>query len=180
MIKRIKEKSGTTLIEILMYFTTITIIIFVAMTFALRISTVSLLSSNYSEINTNLDLITTVITDTIHSADSVNDASSIFDDTDGAISLLILGGSPSPVTFSLSSGDLTMQQGALPVTTLNSDDVQIDDFSIQGLQFNKSPDHLIFDITASPTGKDIGQTNKTISIHFAISLMVFCIVSLVF
>ncbi len=163
-------KSGTTLIEIIVYFTIVSFILLAAITFSIRISNIGLLSYNLSANNTSLDFITTIISENVHTADSISGSGNIFDNDTGALSLVMPAPAQSPTTFTLSGGNLMMQQGSATAVQLNPDNVQIDIFRIQRVQNNKTPDHLIFNITASPKGKDISQVDRDLSIHFALSL----------
>lgn len=164
------QKKGTTLLEILIYFAILGIVLLAALSFSIQIFNTGAVSKNLNELGNNLQFITEKITDAIQTAQSVNDASSVFNNDQGTLALNVIPQSDSPTIFSISNGDLFMAQGSNPEVQLNSSLVDVDILRFKKLTYAKSPDQIVIDITISNNDADVSQFSKSISAHLSISL----------
>lgn len=169
MIKKLTTK-GTTLIEILLYFTISAVVIFVFASFALQILTASNVSGNINEIQANTDIASERIVTTIKNATSVDTINSVFDNDNGTLSLNTSIPAQSPTKFFLTDGDMFIQQGIDTAVKLNSNSVTYTKLRFHRISYNKSPDQIIVDITVAPKNTELASQQHEKSVHLTISL----------
>lgn len=161
---------GFTLIEALIYFIVVGIFLLSAMMFALQILDISKLSENFAEVQANGIFSTQKIIDSIHDADSVNEASSIFDNDNGK---LVLSDGGVDVSFYLQSGDIYMKEGAAAAVKLNSDNVDVSKLRFHQIKAAKTPTQIVIDGEAtSPQGGAAGL-GHSFPFHLSVSIRKF-------
>jgi len=166
-MRNVAGQRGFTLVEALIYFIVVGIFLLSAMMFALQILDISKLSENFAEVQANGIFSTQKIIDGIHSADSINEASSIFDNDNGK---LVLHDGAIDVSFYLQSGDIYMKEGAAAAVKLNSDNVDISELRFHQIKSAKTPTQIVIDgETTSPQG---GATAAGLSHSFPFHLSV--------
>lgn len=168
-----QRQSGTTLIEIMIYFTLLAVFLAAAFTFALQILSTSSVSNNLHELNSNADVITHHLISTIQDADSINVAQSTLDSDAGLLSLSMSDAGESPTIFSLSNGDLFLTIGAATPVQLNTPSVSLSVLRFHRIAYPKSPDQIIIDGTLIMDNVDVEMLEKDLSFHLAISLRGF-------
>lgn len=168
---RVKDhQSGTTLVEISIYFTILAVFLFAAMSFAIQILNINSISGNFSEMQTNLGFISEKIASNIQTADSINPAGSTFDDDLGALSLNMAIAENSPTRFYLDSGNIFMTQGVADPVQLNSNLVRFTSLNFHRVVANKSPDQVIINTSIAPLNNDLASYRKSLDSHMTISL----------
>lgn len=160
-------KKGTTLIEILVYFAILEGVLLAAMTFTIQIFNVNRLSTNFQEVQSNLDFISQRVIAAAQIANDLNLAASIFDNDQGALSLNTHGGI---TTFYLSNGAVFMREGTLTPVQLNSNAVTFDSLRFHRVTFPKSPDQIIIDASVRTAGGNIASQSKQLNFHISVSL----------
>lgn len=165
-----KNNQGTTLIELVLYFTLVGTILFAAMMFAIQILTIRAVQENRNELTVNRDFIIEKIEVAIREADSVNTANSIFDNNSGALSLNMPSPNPSPLTFFVSGGDFFSQEGISAPEKLNSDFANVSSLRFHRVSFSKAPDQIVIDAVLASLAADIPNLNKETDIHVSFSL----------
>lgn len=163
MKKGLFAQNGTTLLELMIYFTIVGIILFAAMTFAIQIIDINKLSNNYNELQSNLNFIAEKLTSAIQSADSVNEEESIFDSDDGVLYLDYGDPDDSYVEFYLFEKNIFIEQESSGTSKLNSDMITFDTLRFKKISYNKAPDFIIIDAT-------LGSMEKKLNLHTAVSL----------
>lgn len=161
---------ATTLVEILVYFAVVAIFLLVAMTFALQIFTANGLSANFNELQYNVDFVTQHVSSAIQRAESVNVASSVFDQDSGTLALGMTEAGDSPTIFTLINGDVFMTEGIGSPVQLNTNTVTVDKLRFHQITSPKTPDQIMFDAAFSNAEQDIEQMNKTFTSHTTLSL----------
>ncbi|MDP2624780.1 MAG: hypothetical protein Q8P27_01195 [Candidatus Peregrinibacteria bacterium] len=164
------RKQGTTLIEIMLYFSLVGVFLLAAMTFSIQILNVYGLSANIHELQSNLDLIGQKMVYTIQVADSVDDSGSVFDSDTGTLSLNMPTVGDSPTSFYLSDGDVFMKEGMSSAIQLNTDAVTFNTLRFHKVSYAKSPDQIVIDAQMSSTGVDISNLQQDFELHLSISL----------
>jgi len=99
----------------------------------------------------------------------VNTTGNLFDSDQGTLSLLMTDASASPTSFTYSSGDILMTEGAGTATALNSDFVYVDSLNFHRIESSKTPDQIIVELALS-VPSDIPNSQADLSLHFTVSL----------
>ncbi len=167
MKKRIKLY-GTTLIEMLIYFSLITVMMVAGVNFSLHILTASKQSDNFHELQSTMNFIADRLISTIETAESVH-GDSVFDVDQGTISLTVSNPANSPTKLYLLNGNVYIQQGAAAAVQLNSTAVTYTKLRFHKISSSKTPDQITLDMQSS-IDKDIASLDKQISFHTSISL----------
>lgn len=163
-------KTGTTLIEITLYFAILGVFLISAMTFAIQILNTTSLSSNFYELQSNLDFITQKMTYTIQTAESVDGTNSVFDSNEGALSLNMDDPDQSPTIFYFSDGNIFIQEGTADPIQLNSEWIAFNSLRFQQVSYSKAPDQIIINGTLSPKNTDFSNLTPTFTLHLSVSL----------
>lgn len=169
MLKRVKQ-FGTTLLEIEIYFAIVAVALLFGMTFLIQIFNASQISSNFHELQSNINFISNKLLHTIQNASSIDDDNSNFNNLNGELTLNMSNAALSPTSFYLNQNNLLMSEGSGADVQLNSELVKINSFQIHKVTYNKAPDHIIIDIEIAPLNSDIEQYSKVRSVHLSASL----------
>ena len=170
MIKKLLKTGATTLLEIVIYFTIFGVILLVSTTFAIQILNVNKLSSNFNEVQSNISLVSNKVIAAIQEADSIDVANSVFDNDQGALTLIMPTPALSPTKFYLSSNNLYMVQGIGTPEKLNSTITEFNILRFHRVSYPKSRDQVVIDIRAGVAANSLQQLDKTLDSHFSISL----------
>lgn len=165
-----KRFPATTLIEILFYFVILGILLTVAITFAIQVLNLSGLSSNISDIQSDLDFISDKMIYSIQTAESIDGTGSVFDDDAGVLSLNMSDVMKSPTIFSLVDNNLYFQEGAEAPVKLNGAAVSFDHLRFHIISFPKAPDQIVIDALLETAAQDISNLQKTFLWHNTVSL----------
>jgi Tfp pilus assembly protein PilV len=168
-MKNLVGQRGFTLVESLIYFIVVGIFLLSAMLFALQILDISKLSENFSEVQSNGIFSTQKIIDAIHGADSVNEASSIFDNDNGK---LVLNDGAVSVSFYLQDSDVYMKEGAAAAVKLNSDNVSVSQLRFHQIKSAKTPTQIVIDGLVA-TVSEIANLSHSFPFHLSVSLRSF-------
>lgn len=140
-------KKGTTLIEILLYFTLLSVVMLAAMTFSLQLFQSSQMSQNLGNLYAEKEIISSLLTNTIKKALSIDSQNSIFDDNSGAISLNMSDPAENPTRFYYQNNNIYLQKANNPATAINTSSVSVTQLRFQKISASKSPDQIIMDAT---------------------------------
>lgn len=169
-MKKNTSQKASTLLEILIYFSILAVVLLSGITFAIQILNMSKLSSNFNELEGNLDFISQKIVATIQTADSINIGGSIFDNDQGALSLNLSTPAKSPTRFYLSSGNIFVTEGVSSPSKLNSSIIQFNSLRFHRVTYSKAPDQIVIDADLSIANNDINSLDKTLPLHLSVSL----------
>ncbi len=170
MRKALIEKQGTTLVEISLYFAIVGIVLLAAMTFSIQILRVTHQAKNMHELQSNIDLISHKITQTIQEAESIDNAGSVFENDQGTLSLNVLEPAQSPTKFYYSDEAVYIKKGAAAATKISSEGIKCTQLRFEKIQYDKTPDQIIVDAQFEPLYTDIPNLDHTMSFHTSISL----------
>lgn len=170
MKKGILTQKGTTLLELVIYFTVVGVILFAAITFAIQIININKLSNNYNELQSNLNFIAEKIITAIQSADSINEEESTFDSDDGVLYLDYNDPDNSYVKFYLSDGNIFIEQEFSGTAKLNSDQIIFNSLNFKKISYDKVPDLIMIEAKLGLTDNEIAQIDKELILHTSISL----------
>lgn len=161
---------ATTLIEILLYFTIVSIFLFAAFTFSIQILNVNSLSANLYELQSNGHFLVQQIEQAIQAAESVDVTNSLFDDDSGALALTMIDAADSPTLFYFSANNVFMQEGTASPIQLNTDRIKFDFLRFHRVAYPKAPDHIVIDAELSSAVADISNLQNEIPLHLTLSL----------
>lgn len=164
-----RKTKATTLIEIMVYFAIFGVFMVAAMSFSMQIVTISEISSRLYEVQTQSTFLEEKIKTAIQSAESVDMAGSTFDSDTGVLSLIMPDPSVSPTVFSLTNGDVLMQEGVGGSSPLDSAEIVVTSLRFHRVTYPKAPDQILVNAVIS-TPSDLSNTDKTFSLHFTITL----------
>jgi len=168
-MRNVAGQRGFTLVEALIYFIVVGIFLLSAMMFALQILDISKLSENFAEVQASGIFSTQKIIDAIHDADSVNEASSIFDNDNGK---LVLSDGGVDISFYLQSGDIYMKEGVATAVKLNSDNVDLSELRFHQIKATKTPTQIVIDGEAQSVGTAAGL-GHSFPFHLSVSIRKF-------
>ncbi len=168
LIKRLKL--GSSIVEIVIYFTVLSIFLVVAMTFAFQITGITAVSEELQEFQANTEFISEKIRTTIITASSVDGTGSVFDDDNGVLSLNMSDALKSPTQFYISDGDIFIKEGEADAIQLNTNDIIIDKANFHRVTYEKTPDQIIIEIQVSPISDDLAQLQRNTTIDLSLSL----------
>jgi len=170
MKTKIKTTNGFTLIEITLYMLIATIILFVAMNFFMNVSQTNSKSINMQEINSNIDFISGKIFATIRSADSVDDANSVFEDDAGILSLNMSDPAKTPTKIYMTDGEIYFKEGASEDIKISSDFIKCTRLNLSKISQSKTPDMITIDMSCEPVNTESIPGNMDLGIHTSILL----------
>lgn len=165
-----QNQRAFTLVEIIFYFVIIGIFLLAAMNFAIQTLNITKESESIHELQANIDFISQRIVSTVQTAESINDAGSIFDNDEGALSLNITPAAKSPTTFYLSNESVYMTEGSSPTVKITSDLIRCALLRFQKISTSKVPDQIIIDAEFQWIYGDILSLEQNLSIHTSVNL----------
>jgi Tfp pilus assembly protein FimT len=163
------KKKATTLVEILVYFALLGIFLTAALSFAFQIINISELSSRLYELQAQSSFVQETIKTTIQTAESVDTDGSTFDSDTGVLSLIMNEAGVSPTVFSLSNGEILMQEGNGQAIALHSSLIEVTSLRFHRITYDKTPDQIQVDAVLT-TPSDLANTDASLSLHFTVSL----------
>lgn len=169
-MRKLLTQKGFTLIEIVLYFTIITVVLFVILSFSIQVLNSTRKSDNLHELQSNIEFVTNKITVGIHEANSVNVVRSVFDDDDGVLSLDVGNVAKTPTKFYLVDGNVYMEEGWETNEKLNSDILNCTKFRFERVVYPKAPDQIIIDVEFEIRNAEVEELKGDFSIHTSVSL----------
>jgi len=170
MIRIRKPKRGSSLIEIVMYFTILGVFLAVAMTFAFQITGITAVSEQLQEFQANTEFISDKISYSIYTSTGIDSIGSVFDNDNGILSLNMSDPSKSPTRFYLTNGNIFIKEGANAEIQLNTNNTTIDKANFHRITYDKSPDQIMIDIRVLPISNDFAQLQRSSTINLSLSL----------
>jgi hypothetical protein len=164
-----KNRSATTLIEILVYFTIFGVFLTAAFSFAIQIVNLSELTSRLYELEAQSSFVEENMKTALLTAEEVDGANSVFDADAGILTLTMSEVESNPTVFSVSNGQIFMQEGAGAAEALHSSLLQVTSLRFHRITYDKTPDQIQVDaIFTVPS--DLANIDADLSLHFTISL----------
>lgn len=167
-MKTFQKQKGFTLIEMLTYFAITSIFLLAITLFSIQIMSTFRWSENMHEIQTSGNFITDKFVEKIHSADSINTSTSVFDDDDG---VLALNGTTSS-RFYLNNGNLYLLEDSGSPAQLNSNDVKFNFLRFKRIVAGKTPDQIVIDAEIESIS-EVTSYNRVYPYHLSLSLRRF-------
>lgn len=169
-MKKIAEKKGFTLMEIMLYMMIATGILFAIISFSMQIMKISQKSTNIQEIQTNMDYIVNKLSSVIKSANGINALNSTFGADDGSIGLNVSNLGKSPTVFYMEDSQIYLKEGSGDELKLNSDFTKCEKFKFEKITTPKFPDQIMIDLECEPINNDMDNSIQKLSIHTTVSL----------
>lgn len=163
-------KRGTTLIEILVYFTVFSLFMLAAMSFAIQTMNLTNISKITGEMQENREFISEKLSQSIKGASSIGTEESTFDNDNGILYLEMRAAEDSPTIFYLSENNIYIQEGVADPQQLNTNNVKIDILNFHRVTAEKTPDQIITEMEISPISEDIAIFKESLGIHLTLSL----------
>lgn len=167
---KIQHPKGTTLIELLLYFSMLAVLLLFSMNFALQILASSHISQNLNILQSDKEFISMLLTKSISHSSGIDLENSIFETGADAITLEMTDPTSNPTKFYFENNNIYFKEANNTAIRLNSPETTVTSMTINRLIYPKSPDHLIVDIEFSIADNDITQYQKSLSLHQGISL----------
>lgn len=168
----ILKKPGTTLVEIIFYFTLLGMFLSMAMIFAFQISNVSMLSGNIHELEFSSGELSKLLTESIQKAESVDSAGSVFDQDVGTLSLNMSDPAVSPTIFSLSGGNVFFKEGNQDAIQVNTPFVTVSQLRFHHITSYKNPDQIVVDSLLQNINEDLSNIGHQVTLHQTLSLRI--------
>jgi len=166
----LNQKKGFTLMEILLYMTIASGILFAIISFSMQIMEVSKKSSDMQEIENNIEYISNKLSLTIQTAASIDDDDSNFDDDIGTLILNMSDIDKTPTIFYLEDEAIYLDEGGNTGIKMNSDFTKCTQLRFAKVETVKSSDQVIIDMQCEPINSDLAALKQSLSIHTTISL----------
>jgi len=167
-MNKLLQKNGFTMIEIMMYFAITSVFLLSITLFSIQIMTAFRWSENMHEIQTSGNFITDKFVEKIHSAESIETGTSVFDSDDG---VLALNGTTSS-RFYLDAGNLYLIEDSGDPMQLNSSDVKFNFLRFTRVVSPKTPDQVVIDAEIESIS-EITSYNRSYPYHLSLSLRRF-------
>lgn len=169
-IKKIIKEGGMSLIEILLYFGLLSIVTTAVLSFSIQVLNLSGKSDINNELQSNIEFVMKKITASIHTADGVNDANSIFDNDTGKLALNVPTPVSSPTSYYLSNGAIYLSEGAQTAVKMSSDFISCTQLKFTKVEVNKAPDQIIIDVFCQPLNTEYQGVVSDMSLHTTVNL----------
>lgn len=159
-----------TLIELIFYFTILSLILGAMISFSVQILSSGKKSDNLHELQSNMDYVTGRIISNIQMASGLDIVNSIFASDNGKLVLNVIESAKSPTSFYLQNGYAYMKQGANDPVKISSDSIRVTKFRFERGVTPKVPDQIIFYGTFEPVNKDFAELSTPLEIRASASL----------
>lgn len=151
-----REKTGFSLIEIIIYVALVSIIAVSFVVFIIDVTTSSQKARVRQEVQQNARFAFQRITREIRAADDVNAGSSAFGTSPGVLSLAADNPTDDPTVFSVNGGVLQITQGANPAQDLTSDRFVVTNLVFTDLSVNNRTKNIMIELTLEhPNPQDV-------------------------
>jgi len=170
MRKITRRNKGFTLMEIMLYMTIASGILFAIISFSMQIMEVSKKSSDMQEIETNIQYIANKLSLAVQTAISIDDNNSNFENDEGTLYLHMSDMAKSPTIFYLENEEVILDEGSNTNIKLNSDFTKCTQLRFAKVETPKFPDQVIIDLQCEPINSDLAALKQELSIHTTISL----------
>lgn len=138
--RRIKQNNGFTLIELLLYIALTTIMVGVLGGIGNNVLASRAKANALGEVHYSAQFVLEKIISTVQKAESI-DLPAV-GATSTTLSLSMTDVSKDPTVFSLSNGVLSIREGSGPTTTLSTNAVQVEEFTITNVSYSNAPDSV--------------------------------------
>lgn len=160
---------ATTLLELLLYFTLLSIFLLAAMTFSIEILKANRASAFRNELHTNTQFILQNLMSTISEAKSVDVINSVLDNDNGTLALTMSDAAISPLKFLLSQGKVMRTPANASGTALSSNDITCTQLRFHRIVVSKSPDQIVIDMSCKSVST-LANLQQVFPIHLSVSL----------
>lgn len=163
IFKIIKNKKGVTLIELVIYIGIAAFVMTTVLTFALNIIDGVAKSVSIQEVEYNSQFAIAKMRLDIQEADSINDASSVFDSDNGK---LVLDSGGNTIVYELSNQVLTRIVDTNPSNNITNSKVNITQFRFEDRTVSGESENIVITITVdyrNPTNAQELETSKTVN-----------------
>lgn len=167
---RNSNHKGFTLIEILLYMTIATVILFAIISFSMGITDVNRKTVDMQEIATNMDYIGNKLSFSVYSATSIDSGNSIFSNDTGKLSLNMPIAGDSPTSIYLDSGWVYLKEGNSAAIKINSDSIKCTQLRFLKISNVKVPDQVVVDMQCEPFTNTLPDLKQDFKIHTSLSL----------
>jgi len=140
-----------------------------ALSFSLQIINISELSSRMYELEAQSTFVQEKIKTIIVTAESVDELNSVFDSDAGVLSLSMTDAGSDPTVFSLSGGQIFMQEGADSAEPLHSSLLEVSSLQFHRITYDKTPDQIQVDILFTMPS-DLANTDAYLSLQVTVLL----------
>ncbi len=169
-MKKTKQKAGTSLIEIVLYFTLLTIVMGAIMGFAVQMIDMNKKSDNLHDTLANLEFITGNIVLAIQTANTVDVANSIFDNNAGKLSLNMHDPQKSPTQYYVQDYAVYLKKGGGQPVKISTNSIKCTVLRFQKISQPKLPDQINVAVAFEPLYKEMPNLTYPIQIHTSASL----------
>ena len=161
-----------TLIELVLYFTLLSLVMGVIMSFAIQIINMSKKSDNLREAQANLEFITRSIVNSVQTAKAVDDGNSIFDSNNGKLSLVVDDAQRTPTQYYLQDNDVYVKYGASQPVKLNSDSMTCTFLKFEKISLLKIPDQINISASFEPKYSEMANLESVLPVNASASLRI--------
>lgn len=161
---------GYSLVEVLLYFALAGAIMAAALNFMIQISTIKGLSQNIQEVSYTSSELLENLQRAVFEAQSVDDVLSVWDNDQGALSLVMPDAGVSPTRFYYENGNVMMKQGNGVAVALNTTFTKVDSLRFHRITSYKNPDQIVVDAVITNANSDFENQNHSILLHSTLSL----------
>ncbi len=152
----LQQKSGFTLVELLLYIATASLLLLAISSFAILLSESRIKHRTITEVEQQGQFITELISQAVRNAEAVT--SPAVGSSGTSLVLDVVDTANDPTSFSVSSGTLQMARGSGPTTLdLSSSAVTVSGFTVTNLSRNNTSNSVKIEFTVTsvnPTGRN--------------------------
>ncbi len=166
-----RDQRGFTILEFVIYIALVGVVLGAAVMFALQFSITQTKSVVLSQVTRNAQFAMQRIEAETRAADRVDIGASVFDVHPGTLVLETSDPGTDPTVFTVTDGQLTVQQGAGLAIPLTAPDITISAFTLQNLVPHGRAQHVRVSLTASlPPGDSPAEIASEIVLESTIHI----------
>jgi hypothetical protein len=169
-MKKLRNRKGTTLVEILMYFALLSVVMGAVMSFAFLIVDMSTKSQSLRETQANLEFITRNLVASVQTARDIDETNSVFGVDDGRLALVVNDAGRSPTQYYVENENLYVKYGSSDPVQLNSDAITCTSLNFTKISQLKMPDQVGIDAVFEAGYADMAGLDSLLNIHTSVSL----------
>lgn len=136
------DERGFTILEFVIYIALVAIVVGAAVMFALQFTLTQAKASVFAQVTRNGQFSMNRIEVETREADSVDVGASVFVSNPGTLTLVTTNGATNPTVFTVTNGQLTVQQGVDPAIPLTDPDVVVSEFTLENLAPHGRSQHV--------------------------------------
>lgn len=165
-----KNRSATTLIEILLYFVLAAVLMLAFLSFSIQIGDLYGETSNYYEVEYTVSFVHDHLESTLLEATGVDSATTSTGVAQGSLGLTVGNALLSPTKYYVSNGVLYLKEGNGTPLALTSDTISVDSFQITILQSSIGSQQVQIDGVFSANGVDRTEMAADFPFHWTFTL----------